>query len=637
MDRSRTVLDCIEDAVFVHDAATGAILEVNAAAERMFGYAAEEWGGVDVATGSGDEPAYSEAEALRLIRAAAAGAPQLVEWHSRRRDGTLFWSEVNLRGARVDGAERVLVVVRDITERKRAEESLRREQAFTERVVDAIPGIFFVFDRDGRYVRWNKAHEMLFGMSKGRILDTEALSRIHPEDRARVAATIRQIHETGAGEVEARGLVGPGPETRHFYLTGRRLDIDGAPYVIGFGIDITARCDAEAAKARLEEQLLRAQRLESLGRLAGGIAHDFNNLLTVINGYCDLLLLDGEPDPAALHRDLALVRQAGERAAALTQQLLAFSRKQVAQLQPIAIEAAVSEVVELSRRVIGENIELIVETDPDSGQVLADLAQLHQMLMNLVINARDAMPGGGTLSIRTRAVNLAPEGAAQLDLVPGDYVRLTVADSGSGMAEHVRQHVFDPFFTTKPAGQGTGLGLSTVYGIVRSLHGAIAVESRLGAGSVFEIHLPRFCSEQAAAAPAPAPAAVVRVAGTILVVEDELAVRQFAVEVLTTAGHQVLQAANAEEALLVAAHYSLPIHLLLTDMVMPGLNGRELAGRIGPLHPEARILLVSGYSEILTGDGALDADFHYLQKPYTPETLTRTVERILDATGQVTC
>ncbi len=632
-DRSRTILDCIEDAVLVHDAVTGAILEVNAAAERMFGYTAEEWPGIDIATGSGDEPAYSETEALKLIHAAASGKPQLVEWHSRRRDGSLFWSEVNLRGANVDGAERVLVVVRDISERKRAEESLRREQAFTERVVDAIPGIFFVFDRNGKYVRWNKAHETLFGMPKGRILDTEALSRIHPEDRARVAATIEQIHSTGAGEVEARGLVGPGPETRHFYLTGQRLDIDGAPYVIGFGIDITARCEAEAAKARLEEQLLRAQRLESLGRLAGGIAHDFNNLLTVINGYCDLLVLDDEPDPAALRRDLALVRQAGERAAALTQQLLAFSRKQVAQLQPISIDAAVNEVVGLSRRLIGENIELSVDTDPASGQVHADMAQLHQMLMNLIVNARDAMPGGGSVHIRTRAASLTPERAAQLDLVPGDYVLLTVADTGTGMDEHVRQHLFDPFFTTKPAGKGTGLGLSTVYGIVRSLQGAISVESRPGAGSTFEIHLPRFCSESLAAAPAPAPSAVVHGAGTILVVEDELAVRQFTVQVLTSAGHQVLQAASAEEALLVAAHYSLPIHLLLTDMVMPGLNGRELAGRIGPLHPEVRVLLVSGYSEVLTGDGALDEAFQYLQKPYTPETLTRTVERILASAG----
>ena len=282
---------------------------------------------------------------------------------------------------------------------------------------------------------------------------------------------------------------------------------------------------------------------------------------------------------------------------------------------------------------IGENIELAVDADPASGQVLADLAQLHQMLMNLIINARDAMPGGGSLTIQVREVSLTPERAAQLDVSPGSYVRLTVADTGGGMDEHVRQHLFEPFFTTKPAGKGTGLGLSTVYGIVRSLRGAIAVDSRPGEGSTFEIHLPRHYSEPVAAVPAPAPAAVVRGTGTILIVEDELAVRKFAVEVLTGAGHQVLQAANAEEALELAAHYSLPIHLLLTDMVMPGLNGHELAARISRIHPETPVLLVSGYSEVLTGDGALVLNFRYLQKPYTPESLRRAVEQILAAAG----
>ena len=454
-----------------------------------------------------------------------------------------------------------------------------------------------------------------------------------PTTASRVAAAIQQIRSTGAGEVEARGFVGAGPETRNFYLTGRRVDIGGAPFVVGFGIDITARCEAQAARVRLEAQLLQAQRLESLGRLAGGVAHDFNNLLTVINGYCDLLLLSDGSDPAAWRRDLELVRQAGERAVALTHQLLAFSRKQVVCLQPVAINAVVSEVVELSRRLIGENIELAVVADPASGQVFADRAQLHQMLMNLVINARDAMPGGGSLCVQVSGVSLTPERAAQLEVSPGSYVRLTVADTGGGMDEHVRQHLFEPFFTTKPAGRGTGLGLSTVYGIVRSLHGAIDVDSRPGEGATFEIYLPRHYSELVAAAPTPAPSAAVRGTGTILVVEDELVVRKFAVEVLTGAGHQVLQAANAEEALELAAHYSLPIHLLLTDMVMPGLNGHELAARISRIHPETSVLLVSGYSEILTGDDALVLGFRYLQKPYTPESLRGTVEQILAASG----
>jgi PAS domain S-box-containing protein len=548
-----------------------------------------------------------------------------------RRDGTPIHIRESAKGVRgQDGKIQYYDgVVEDITERKVVEDALRHEQAFTERVIDAIPGIFFVFDRHGRYVRWNKAHETLFGVPRERIPEIEALSRIHADDRARVAATIEQVFETGAGEVEARGLRGEGPESLYFFLTGRRIDIDGAPYVVGFGIDTTAHREAEAARTQLEEQLLQSQRLDSLGRLAGGIAHDFNNLLTVINGYCDLLLLCREHDAATLRRHLEVIRQAGERATALTQQLLAFSRKQVAQPHPVSINDLVAEVVELSRRLIGENIELVVEPDPGAGQVLADSGQLHQMLMNLVINARDAMSEGGRLIIRTRAVDLGPERAAQLDIAPGDSIRITVSDTGYGMDEHVRAHLFEPFFTTKPAGKGTGLGLSTVYGIVHACQGTITVDSRPGAGSTFEIHLPQFCAEPSPGESETDQHAVVRGASTVLVVEDEPAVRQFAVEVLAGSGHRMLQAANAEEALLESTRYSLPIDLLLTDMVMPGINGLDLAGRIRAIHPETRVLLVSGYSEVLTAEGKLEAGFHYLQKPYTPESLTRTVERIL--------
>jgi CheY-like chemotaxis protein len=250
------------------------------------------------------------------------------------------------------------------------------------------------------------------------------------------------------------------------------------------------------------------------------------------------------------------------------------------------------------------------------------------MLMNLVNNACDAMDQGGRLLIRTSAVVLEGDCAAELAVAPGNYVRIVVSDTGCGMDETVRARLFEPFFTTKPPGKGTGLGLSTVYGIVQSSNGAISVKSVPGAGSTFEVYLPRNSSEAAAVAPAAAPLAVVRGASTILLVEDEPLVRRLAVEVLTSSGHQVLQAANAEEALRVAEHYSLPVDLLVTDMVMPGINGRDLAARLGGTHPEARVLIVSGFSETLTG-GGLDAGIHYLQKPYTPESLTRTVQHIL--------
>ncbi len=607
---------------------------VNATLLKMLGFdSIEDLANRDLERGD-YEPSYDRAWFKQIIEERGEIRGHEDRW--TRRDGTHIDVRESAKGVRgPDGGIRCYDgVVEDISERKRAEDALRREQAFIERVIDAIPGIFFVLDEQLHYVRWNKVHEVLFGLPQGQIRETDALTRIHPDDRARVAAAIARIFSTGAAEVEARGLVGEGPETRHFFMTGRSIQIDGAPYIIGFGIDTTARHELEAARAQLEEQLLQAQRLESLGRLAGGVAHDFNNLLTVINGYSDLLLMRLGPESEAMRRHLTVIRQTGERATALTQQLLAFGRRQVTRLEPVDIDAVAAEVVELNRRVIGASIEFDAELGAGSHPILADSSQVHQVLMNLVINARDAMPAGGRLLIQTRAVAVSPERAAQLDLPAGDYVRITVADTGCGMDEHVRTHLFEPFFTTKPVGKGTGLGLSTVYGIVRSCNGAIRVESLPGSGSTFEIHLPCFSGVRPEVESRPDSGGVRLAASTVLVVEDEPAVRQFAVEVLTGCGYQVLHAASAEEALRIGTRYALPINLLLTDMVMPGINGRELARQMMAIHPESRVLLVSGHSEILAGEGGmLEAGSHYLQKPYSPRQLTATVERILSAEG----
>jgi two-component system, cell cycle sensor histidine kinase and response regulator CckA len=628
LDRSRAVLDCINDGVFVHDAATGAILEVNAAAERMFGYAGKEWLGLDVATGSADEPAYSQTEALKLIHAAAAGAPQLVEWHSRRRDGTLFWSEVNLRGARIDGAERVLVVVRDISERKRAEESLRREQALTERVVDAIPGIFFVFDRDGRYVRWNKAHEILFGMPEGRILDTAALSRIHPDDRVRVAATIQQIHSTGTGEVEARGFVGAGPETRHFYLTGRRLDIDGEPYVIGFGIDVTARYEGEAARAHLEEQLRQAQKMEAIGRLAGGVAHDFNNLLTVINGYSDMLIKNlpkDDPQWPAIEE----IRDAGERAAALTKQLLTFGRREISRPRPLELNALISGAERMLQRLIGEDILLETSLDPALDLVMADPGQMHQVLLNLSVNARDAMPDGGRLVLATANARIDGENALP-GCQPGAYVKLTATDTGTGMDDETMRHLFEPFFTTKPSGLGTGLGLATVYGIVQQGGGSIRVRSEPGKGSCFEIHLP--CAEGPAEPVSPLAVEMPQPERdlTVLVVEDQGGVRRLASYALRACGYHVLEAASGDEALRLAEAVEGGCQLVVTDVVMPGMSGKALAEELRARWPEIKVLFMSGYpNDVILRHGLMNDEVNCLEKPFTPSELAAKVREVM--------
>jgi two-component system, cell cycle sensor histidine kinase and response regulator CckA len=379
-------------------------------------------------------------------------------------------------------------------------------------------------------------------------------------------------------------------------------------------------------RKELEARLAQAEKMQAIGRLAGGIAHDFNNLLTVINGYCDLLLHD---ERSGARRDhLEMVRQAGERAAGLTQQLLAFSRKQMTRIEAVKLSSIVIEVVRLSRRLIGENIRIVEELCPAEDTVLADPAQIHQMLMNLVINARDAMREGGRLKIATAIAEIGPELAAHLDLPCGTYVVLTVADSGAGMDEFVRSHLFEPFFTTKEVGKGTGLGLSTVYGTVRQCKGAITVETDPGRGTTFRIFLPRAACPGAAEPRVAAPK-LVPGASTVLVVEDEESVRRFVVDLLKGAGYDVLEAADGQEAMAIATAHGDAIHLLLTDMVMPGISGLKLAEGVVGLHPESKVLLVSGYSESLRSAGPLDHSIRYLQKPFTPEHLTRSVKEAI--------
>jgi len=298
----------------------------------------------------------------------------------------------------------------------------------------------------------------------------------------------------------------------------------------------------------------------------------------------------------------------------------------------IALNGVVKEVAGLSRRVIAENIRIEQRLSPEAGSVMADAAQMHQMLMNLVVNARDAMQAGGTLTIETSRYWMDAADAGRLDMAPGDYAVLTVKDNGIGMDEPVRARMFEPFFTTKPVGKGTGLGLATVYGLVRQSCGAIAVESRPGAGTTFRIYLPRVGASENAAE-ADSMAELTRGESTILVVEDDPAVRAFTTTVLRDAGHKLLEAANGDEALEIAQRHRGPIHLLLSDMVMPGLSGMELAAGLRSVRPDCRVLLVSGYSETLTGENAIHESIQYLQKPFSPEQLSRTVNMVLTAGG----
>ena len=376
--------------------------------------------------------------------------------------------------------------------------------------------------------------------------------------------------------------------------------------------------------------------MEAVGRLAGGVAHDFNNLLMVIRGYCDLITRDlGQSDP--MHESLDEIKKSSTRAAALTNQLLAFSRKQVLQLKVLDLNQVVVNMNKLLRRLIGEHIQLSTVFAEDLHRVKVDPGQIEQVIMNLAVNAHDAMPDGGQLTITTRNVEITDSPAGQQTGVrPGDYALLSVSDTGCGMDTEVQAHIFEPFFTTKEPGKGTGLGLSTVYGIVSQCGGAIRVNSGPGRGTLFQIYLPRAKELEAITELTPPPSKPQRGSETILLVEDEEAVRILVRKTLELSGYVVLEAKHGADALRLSKKHKGAIHLMLTDVVMPEMGGHELATRIALLRPAIKVLYMSGYTDSAVHQAILGPGAAFLEKPATPETLTRQVREILDQTTSFT-
>jgi signal transduction histidine kinase/ActR/RegA family two-component response regulator len=395
--------------------------------------------------------------------------------------------------------------------------------------------------------------------------------------------------------------------------------------------EMEERRATEEALRKSEEELRHSQKMEAVGRLAGGVAHDFNNLLTAIIGYAELIATRSTSNTLA-KQNAELIRKAGEQAAALTRQLLAFSRKQILQPKVIDLNALVVEMEKLLRRVIGERFDLQSHPDAEVGRVKADPSQIEQVVLNLGVNARDAMPRGGKLIIRTENVRLDSITAPQISasLAPGNYVMLSVTDTGAGMDEETKSHIFEPFFTTKGPGKGTGLGLATVYGIVRQTGGGISVESELGKGSTFRIYLPQVSAPVDFTRTPLLPVEKSDNFETVLVVEDEDIVRELVCEVLEDQGYNVICARDGVEALNMAAEFDGIIHLLVTDVIMPHMNGHELAGKLSSLRPDMKVLYVSGYSDNDIGDhGVLDPRFELLQKPFTTQTLARKIRDVI--------
>jgi PAS domain S-box-containing protein len=410
---------------------------------------------------------------------------------------------------------------------------------------------------------------------------------------------------------------------RSLIVSAETIELGGVQHVLLISDDVTER-------KLLEHQISHARKIETTGRLAGGIAHDFNNLLTVINGYSDLVLKLAGLEPKTRER-VRQIRQAGERAAELTRQLLAFSRKQVAVPKAIDLNAVVKETEAMLHRLMPENIEMITRLDPAPGLIMADPGQMNQVLLNLALNARDAMPAGGRLIVETGRVFLDRDyAAAHAEVTAGECVLLAVTDTGTGMDDSVRSHIFEPYFTTKEAGSGTGLGLASVYGIVRQSRGWIWVYSEPGSGTTFKIYFPRLSSPALEPDGPPPAARILTGTETIVLVEDRDDVRAFAGEVLESAGYTVLQASNGASALDLAVRYDGPIHLLLTDIVMPGMDGPDLQARVAAARGPIQVLFMSGYTERMVSNQALmQSGAAFIEKPLTPDILLRKVREVL--------
>lgn len=607
----------------VFDVETLALLAGNDAALRLYGYTYAELRRMKLSDlrADGDNNNVK----VRLV-AHGDGEYRGTAVH-RRNDGSTFFVEYTSRELMFGSRRARIAVMNDISARHEAEDMRALLAAIVASSNDAI-----VSKRlDGTITSWNRAAERLFGHPAEEVLGQSIVVVI---PRARLDEERSLIERVTAGErVDHYETVRQQKDGSEIVVSISLAPIlDASGKVVGVSKtarDLTAQRKAEQALRSTEDQLRQAQKMEAVGRLAGGIAHDFNNLLSVILSYSEMIMEDMKPnDPTS--GDVEEIRKAAQRAADLTRQLLLFSRQQVIARKVIDLNEVLSGVSKMVKRIVGEDVDLVSVPATGLGRVLADPSSVEQVIMNLVVNARDAMPTGGRLTIETANVDLDGEYAREhLGAAPGPHVMLAVSDTGIGMDSATQARIFEPFFTTKDAGKGTGLGLSTVFGIAQQSGGTVWVYSEPGLGTTFKVFFPRVDAEVDAARPTLAPATH-RGTETILLVEDQDQVRAIAHTILKRHGYRVVTAQNAAEALLLCERFSGPIDLLLTDVVMPHMSGTELAKRLAQGRPELKVLYMSGYTDdSIVRHGVLESKMAFLEKPFTPESLARKVREVI--------
>jgi PAS domain S-box-containing protein len=553
----------------------------------------------------------------------------------RQADGTRLWintTKVPLRDAsgRVHG---VLGVYEDVTARREAEEALRRERLFADAVVDSVPGLLYLYDEQGHLCRWNKKHEEITGYTSAELAGRHVLDwyKDSPEDISVIRAGLERVMREGFGDAEANLTTKSGAKIR-FYFTAVRLEIDGKTYFTGVGLDITRRKLAEEARMRLEQQLRQAQKLEALGTLAGGIAHDFNNILGAIMSYTELARREVSLQ-AGVQEDLAQVLKACDRARDLVRQILSFSRQNRQERRPLALRPVVSEALKLLRSSLPATIELVQDLQPDLPQVLADPTQIHQILLNLCTNSSHALQGQiGKISVALETFHAdASFTSTHPDVRPGTFVRLIVRDNGHGMDEGTLKRAFEPFFTTKGPGEGTGLGLSVVHGIVQEHDGAIHVASEKGQGTTFWVYFPALGAEPEAPT-LPAPSLIPGHGEELLVVDDEPALGEVMVRLLSKLGYKPTALTEPHQALALFRENPHRFAAVITDLTMPAVTGIELGQAILAIRPTVPILLCSGFSGTYSPEMAQALGFvDLLCKPMNLQQLSLAVHHALQS------
>ena len=598
----------------------------NPAAEKIFGFTKEDVlgkhpfelivppseqksvGNIFARIASGDSAAQGVSENITKD-----GRTITCEWHNT----PLVNADGNFLG--------LLSMALDITARKGADDSLRNSEERYRDLFENANDIIYTQDLQGRLTSLNKAGERVTGYSSEEALGQKVFRIVAPE-QTDPAPKVSEVKLPQARTTYETEIITKDGRRVMLEVSSRVISQEGKPIgVQGIARDITER-------KHLQDQLRQAQKMEAIGRLAGGVAHDFNNLLTIILGYSQFALNSLGPNDS-VREDIQQIEIAGRRATSLTSQLLAFSRTQILRPKVLDLNGVIRESAKMLGRLIGEDVELMTSLDPRLGWVAADPGQIEQVILNLAVNARDAMPRGGKLTIETRNVQLDETFSRSHDgAQTGAFVMLAVCDTGSGMDKETQTRIFEPFFTTKAKGKGTGLGLSTVYGIVKQSGAFVYVDSEPGQGTTFKIYLPRVEEPAEQVSPENPPADLARGGETILLVEDDEMLRKLAENILRQAGYAVFVAADGAEALRICVRQEGPIHLMLTDVVMPHMSGRELAELVARSRPEMRVLYMSGYTDdAIVHHGVMEAEMAFIQKPFSPESLARKVREVMDS------